>query len=287
MNKDKEEDTNIDDYLTTIDDPLDNITCGPAQFHCPDYKKINVYNQNIKIPLQKIWLKLPKVKIYKIPYVSTKKKQTGTLSVVLYDQDEEIKKIHDFLVKFQKRISIIIKKNYDKNISIKSCIKEIPNVCKVFNLKIPFEVDEDGDISYSIRITNKNKGPIILKEDKYISAFVGLSEIWMNATHFGFNWKILEMKIFPDLFEKSLFGNNQDQECPNCANCNKITLTPQLSYKALRELNAPPPPPPVPQKKEIRIFKPTINDILSIKLKPVTKIEKSNNTEQQLSKIGE
>ena len=62
----------IEKYLTKWDaaklDKLDNIISDSLQNFTKDYQKINIYNNGLGLPLQKIWLLTPKLKIFKFSY---------------------------------------------------------------------------------------------------------------------------------------------------------------------------------------------------------------------------
>src|SRR5579885_1069922 len=114
---------NINNYLTSQEDSLDGLVHDDIQSFILDYKKINIYNKDILIPAQKIWIETPKLKIINKLFLPHKQKQYGLLSVLLYDLDPEIDKFKSFIKKLEDKIFDLIEKISDKELIFKSSIK--------------------------------------------------------------------------------------------------------------------------------------------------------------------
>ena len=85
----------MNQYLTKTDDQLDDILHDDIQSYVSSYRKINIYNNNIKKPFQKIWLSTSKLKILGKIYIPENKNQIALLSLILYDGDPECVKLKE------------------------------------------------------------------------------------------------------------------------------------------------------------------------------------------------
>lgn len=293
----------ISEHITNLADDLSEIKLTEPMYHGQNYKKMDAYNNKINIPLQKIWLKLPKVKIFKPTFGYLKDKKSIQLTVILSPNVGEIKKFKLFIKKIERKIKNIMKSNNTLRSSIRSSkfdnIFDIKMPCHKFNDCYEFDFHIYNCNNKRISLHNLNSGT-------YITAFIELSEVWTNDSNIGFNWKILQMKVYPEFdFTKCLFEDddissesNIIEECYHCLYCPNRHVrthfcnntTPIISPHQ-QELT-PPLPPPLPviiPKKNYKIVKkkgchdrnnvetkstsfiPSMTDILSVKLRPVNK----------------
>ena len=272
-----------------LEDDLSGLVCSEPMFHGLNYKKVNVYNKSIDAPLHKIWLRTPKMKIFKPTFNLLGEGKNIPLSILLSPNVGNIKKFRLFIRKLEKKISSLIKLTVDqdneyKNHKIKSSIRTNNNFNDNFVAKMPCEkVDDCHEFLFHI-YNNQNKRVSIKSLDSgtYVSTFIELSEVWISDSEFGFNWKVLQMKLYPEFdFSQCLFDDEEVEdekekqsieECYHCMYCpNKhvrthycaspwahmhqqalhgppIPQTPyQQKYPTPYQSHAPPPPPSMPK----------------------------------------
>lgn len=280
----------INNRLTDhINDKLLNIV-----YDAPTSKTLNIYNNSIYY-MQKIWIRTPILKIFRPMYLPTDKcKKSVPLTLLLNDMVPEAIYLHTFIkrleLKITKQVKLITNNNKLKN---KSALKNIENFPPIFNVNMPFNKLENG-YEFNFHIYNAANQRInieSIKNGKSTSLYLELTSIWINDTHFGYNWNIMQMKLYPELeFNKCLFDdeeviNNAPSECYHCLYCpnNHIrTLFNQPCYIPLvTKVSTVPVPPPMPKTVPVfskeKSYVPTVSDILSIKLKPVTRKEKEES----------
>lgn len=296
-----------------LDDDLKNIINDDMQSYGKKYHKINIYNKNIKIPLQKIWLLLPQVKLFK-PVFFSNNNYSVPLTVVLGPNVGNIKKFYMFIKKLERIITNIIKDiTKNKNLQIKSCIRSAEGFPPIMHLKMPCNKINDNCYEFTFHIYNHINKRISLKnieQGTYTTAFIELSDVWISESEYGFNWNILQMKLIPEFnFTTYLFKENTNnenktknniiEECYHCLYCPNAHVR---THMCVNENNIPIPPPPPPlfisqnitkkiknisnddtknlqndnshdaeTKTKQKGFAITINDLMSIKLKPVNK----------------
>lgn len=324
---------NIDNLVTNyIEDDLSGLVITDKLYHGSSYKKINVYNKLIKTPLQKIWIRMPKVKIFKSTIGLFLDQKSIPLSVYLAPNIGKVRKFRVFIKKLERKIKKLLG---FKNLG-KSAIKKLDNFPDIFTVKMKSEkVNNCHEFKFHVYNNfNKRVNLTTLKSGTYISAYIELSEVWINGDDFGFNWSVLQMKVYPEFdFTKCLFldetdcesEDEQPDECYHCMYCpNKHVRThfcpsshPHISnasnaqnsfnFNNFNNSNIPPPPPMnIPINNPINITKPlpkiptdktnspqnnkndneqrsffvppSVQDLLSVKLKPVKKNnDKYNN----------
>ena len=199
---------NINFYLTSLNDDLNNLVHDDLQSYIGDYKKINIFNQNITSQIQKIWLLTPKLKMLGKIFVPSKNKQVALLSLILYDLNPEILKFKQFINSVEEKISDVIKKMGCDNIVLKSCVKTSTNFFPSLTISLPFTKNND-DIIFNFNIFDNNNQKIQLSDidsGSFIKSYIELSDIWVNTKEYGINWKIMQMKVYPEFdFQKCLF----------------------------------------------------------------------------------
>jgi len=272
----------IKDLLTDFcNDSLDGIIISDFQYHANKYKKINVYNNNVGKSLQKIWIRTPKMKVFK-PILSSlfnNNSQSISLAVLFSPNAGEIKKLYFFIKKLERHILTIIKnKTSQKNIKMKSSIKTsrpadsdklYNKFPPIMNIKMPFHKTGDNCFDFLFNVYNYLNQRIqidSINSGSYVSSYIELSEVWINEKkEFGFNWNILQLKIYPEFdFSLCLFddeicdepvsNNQQPNECFHCLYCpNKHVRTHQCMSHNICDFSSnntsylpPPPPPPMP-----------------------------------------
>lgn len=291
---------NINTYLTNIDEDINNFKHDDIQPYILDYKRMNIFNSNIKRPGQKIWLLTPKLKILGKIYIPNNKKQVALLSLILYDHDDDVKKFKEFIENLESYITTIIHEKYDNELILKSCIKNCETFFPSFTIQMPF-INKSSDLKFNFDIYNVNNKKISYNDidsGSFTKSYIELSDIWISGKEFGCNWKVLQMKIYPEFdFNKCLFddgisnidGINEDNE----ENQNNIPSPPPFikdsSYKGLSK---PPPIPPQIKKSNIKTvekhkvsFTPTAQE-LSNMLSKLKKIKKDDDDKDNVDKYN-
>lgn len=225
-------------------------------------------------------------------------------------------------LKVAKIIKLATNNNKLKN---KSAIENIESFPPIFNINMPFsKIDSEYEFNFHIyNGSNQRINMDNIKKAASVSLYLELTNIWVNNDNtYGYNWTVLQMKVYPEiLFNKCLFDdidfdvpaiNIKNSECYHCLYCpnNHIrTLysfpTNQCNHTIPQTINTVPLPPPLPPiippklvkekntteritkdvvKKEIS-YVPTINDILSVKLRPlkITSVENLTQKNELLS----
>jgi hypothetical protein len=290
--------TSIESHLTQISDDLVNLMTDDIQQYTGDYRKINIFNNNIKLPLQKIWLLTPKLKMLGNIYIVGKLKPVGSLSLILYEIDNEIKKFREFINKLELRMGEVIEQTLGYGLTLKSLIKTsdtfFPSLTLPLNKKNIFDVNNE-----------------IIKHDcvdsgSFVVTYIELSDVWLTNTVYGINLTVLQMKAYPEFdFTKCIFKDGpiiqkRDRECDNVTD----NLPMQLSQLPIKKRGGPAPslqkssvpneeikkPERKPAETQMS-FTPTVNDILSIKgrLRSVIKIIDSDekNDEEMTGELDE
>ena len=201
---------NINAYLTNTNEKTKNFMHDDIKPYILEYKRMNLFNMRIKRPKQKIWLKTPKLKMSGNIY--NNKKQSSLLSLILYDQDEDIIEFKEFIENIESFVTSIIHEKYDKNLTLKSCIKyEFP--FSSITIQLPF-VNKNSNIRYSFDTYDINNNKISCDEinsESFVIAYIELSDVWINSNEYGINLKVLQMKIYPEFdFKKCVFEVTND-----------------------------------------------------------------------------
>jgi len=285
-------DNRIDDLLTPFDDNFANLMVDGLQSHYQDYQKINLYNTSITVPLHKIWVRTPKLRILKTPFLNEKTKFSTSIEFIIYRENEEQGLFYTFVDKLEKKVRRLLKGIIDKQ-KMRSCIRSLNDTCFIINIKCPIN-STTGKFNFGVyngknrQVDPKNS----LISGVNISSYIELTEIWVNDKEFGFNWNILQMKVYPDFnFSKCQFT---DDPIIDIDDSNEIVQTP-IKYipppPIMRNINddhripAPPPPPPPVQKKGA-VFIPSSDMLIKMKnlLKPVSSDNKGEMTEEEFNK---
>ena len=280
----------LTDYKT---DNLDKLISDDLQTHFYNYKKINLFNKKIKYPLQKIWIRTPKLKVFKPTFPLSDKKNTQVvLSLILSPNLEDIKKFFLFIQGLEEKVKdIIYKKTKNKNLVLKSSISKIQNFPNFLNVNLPYH-KINGCYEFLFNIYNHQNKRVNLKSissGSYVSSFIELSEVWIkyNQTNieYGFNWNVLQLKIYPEFdFSICLFNDENNSvesksvydECYHCLYC--PNNHPRTHFCSDEKLG-------IYENKDNYIFSnknkntlgniggfiPSIKDLLSVKLKPIKK----------------
>lgn len=322
----------IQKHLTDVmTDDLSGIWCDEITSRSSNYRKINVYNKHVDIPQHKVWIAAPYMRLAKPVFPPNSKfTQSMPLTVHLTRDTMEHRKFNRYVMQLEKKIGTIIRNNTKNNIEPnvkhkieqlnknnsnyihKSSIKDY-NGYKNLSVNIPFT--KIGDCyEFSIKIYNKkNKAMSLVNipQGSKVLMYIALSEVWVSDTKYGFNWIVLQMKVFPELDLSICYFDEDDEdvdeskqtECYHCLYCPNMHVrthcctsvsTPVIQYVQQQQpvmnnnnnsvyvgpsLPPPPPPPILKQPKPIMLtgFAPSVNDILSVKLKPVKIIKDINN----------
>lgn len=270
----------IDDHLTQICDELTNLIHDDIQPYGVNYKKINVYNNNIKIPLQKIWLLTPKLKMLGKIYLPGKVKTAGALSLILYELDDQIKQFREFIDKLEFHAGEILAEVLETELSLKSSIKTSDTFFPSLTLQLPLDKKNIFDIDHESIIHESIDG------GSFVTAYIELSDIWLNSSFYGINLVVLQMKVFPEFdFTKCIFPNGPPKMKRNIYNDNKenehsdpMIMTSQLPLKKrggpVASLYKPPDEKRKIEQKSIEqksqsnpllFMPPSIGDLLSVK----------------------
>jgi len=169
------------------------------------YYKMEVFNKNIKSPLQKIWFKIPQGKLLNnLHYGSS---LANTLKIAYASNITEQKK----MILCIKKIEKVIKKHIETEFplaKIKSSVKKINDYMSIIYLNAP---SKNGKFNFLCYDENNEK----ISSDDAISgclasAYIELSDIWISSDKFGFNWNILQLKTYPVFdFTRCLFDDEE------------------------------------------------------------------------------
>jgi hypothetical protein len=192
----------------------------------------------------------------------------------------------------------------NKKLKLNSSIKSGGDFPPIMKLKLPCYKTSSNCYEFRFHIynhLNKRVNIQTINSGLYIKAFIELSEVWINDIEIGFNWNVLQLKVYPEFnFNTCLFIDDKVEEhesdkvnecyhclyCPNqhvrthyCTNNSIPYIQPPLS---MTNSNIAPPPPPIISNKSnnnnnvkpISSFIPSVKDLLSVKLKPINKNDK-------------
>lgn len=255
-------------------DKLDKIESDELQPFFNEYEKINIYNFGKPVPLQKIWLRLPNLKVVQPTYQPDKKKSKGYISLQLfiYMIDPIIKKFYFFIRRLEKLVKNLLINEYNlTDIKLKSSLRKIKDNYVILSLKMPYIIKDDT-FKFDFNIYNEKNRKIDINMNticagSYASTIVELSEVWIHNNEFAFNFNVMQMKITPEFnFSKCLFLEDGETEVEEEEVKVTVKVEPVHKYNNIK--------PRVEIKKEITKghYVPTVADLLSIKLKPVNKV---------------
>lgn len=297
----KNEPIGIHNKLTDHHDKLLNLASDYS------FKTLNIYNNGIYY-MQKIWIKTPILKVFRPIYLPNDKcKNAIPLKLLLNDMVPETVYLANFIKRVELKVAKIIKVvTNNSKLKNKSAIENIESFPPIFSINMPFsKIDTEYEFNFHIyNGSNQRINMDNIKKATSVSLYLELTNVWVNNDNtFGYNWNVMQMKVYPEiLFNKCLFDdidldvpaiNIKNSECYHCLYCpnNHIrTLysfpTTQCNHNIVTSPIPPPLPPSMPKqqtivknniiekpikdnnKKEIS-YVPTINDILSVKLKPL------------------
>lgn len=293
------------DYM--VPEATKNITLSNSPImNSGKYKKVFIYNTNKTTPLQKIWLHLPKVKILRNNQINLTTGQIFPLTVILGPRKGRINKFYSYVKKLEMNIKDLIRKLTSvKNMKCKSSTHASEGLPPLMNIKLPCEKVSEGCYELKFHIYN-NYGKRVsvnnILQGTYAEAIIELTEVWFSAEELGFNWNILQLKLYPEFnFAQYLFNDKDDEpdpdvvnECYHCLYCPNAHVRTHFCSNSFSNnsmtSNIPPPPPPPPmlisstplyiqnsEDKKVSIKQPvqerkgfaiSIDQILSVKLKP-------------------
>lgn len=270
---------NITTHLTSIESVPTELLFDDLHLLKDNYKKTNIYNGDIKLPLHKIWLELPKLKLLGRINKISKDKPVLIISLILYDKDPLVKKLIKFITDVENKITNYIN---NENLSLKSCIRKTDKFYPSLTLTAPIIMDKEVEtLDFDIYNTQNIKIKYNqIDSSSFMKLYIELNDVWITGKEYGINWRILQMKVYPEFnFKKCLFTdyikNESDYIFVDVAKVNQPFN------------NIPPPPPPVISQlnkndsinsknnnnKMSSGFIPSVNDLLNTlnKLKPINK----------------
>ena len=315
--------SSIDSLLTNYKtDKLDELIFDEIQFHGYNCNKINVFNKKTKAPLQKIWVRMPLVKVFR-PTMKLIKNNAKSipLSVMIAPNTGDIRKFYLFVRRMEIKTKEHLLKLNLKN-KIKSSLKRKNPFPPIFTIKMPCKKNEDNDCyEFLFHIYNNYNKRISLdyiESGDFVTAYLELSEIWITEKNYGFNWNVLQLKVSPKFnFNQCLFLDEDipikviQEECYHCLYCpNSHVRTHHCTDPHNHQIhNVGPPPPPShgpttgpPIQQSINrsrsantklnnganninniSFVPSVNDLKNIMLK-LKHVEKNINSSQKHQK---
>ena len=264
---------NIKHFITNFQDEKQlDLIHSKLEPHFYNYKKINLFNRALNQPLQKIWMVLERVKIFRHgTKVVNKGKASLPMWIVLHENNKEQKAFYEFIIKLESQIhSLIVKETKNDKIIAKSSLKKNENFPFTLQLVLPYEIKNNEPV-FNFSIFNHNNQPIkfdSIGKRVTISAYIELSEIWISNLEYGYNWNILQMKVFPEFdFSKCLFINQITDNFtqPNEENSKNNIPKPPTRARIINQK---------PQLNNLyRGFVPSMNDLLSVKLRSISNKE--------------
>jgi hypothetical protein len=305
---------NLDKLLTDYKtDDLANILIDDVSIltnntnNTNKYKKIYVYNKKNNSPLQKIWIRAPKMKVVRetislktISLINNYVPHCIPLQLLLLDNS-----FKKFINKLEKKLYIHLNKKFNKkfnkNLKIISIIKESDDFPTLLTINMPItqqvtqltnsqqvtQTKINDCLEFDFNIYNEQNEKVTINKisnDLYISSIIELSEIWINTLDgkFGFNWNVLQLKTHLEVdFSKCMFIDENISKS-NLMNSNNIhnivppsTIPPLISPQVSSHIQTPNVTSLMPKP-----FIPTMSDLLNIKLKPVIRDNTVFNNKQ-------
>jgi hypothetical protein len=252
--------SNIQDLLTSVYNQYPFQKC----LYIAEYgdNKANLYNLHIDNPLQKVWIYIPKCRIYSI--YKDKEQNILSLKLVFSTNDEYNKKLFQLL----NQIEYVVKQFYitklKKELTLKSIISGLP---PTMNLSL-----KNTNINLFDKYDNKINVDQLNKLD-HVEFYLELISIWTKNDILGFNLNILQMKCLPEIdFNVSLFKS-----------CSPILTPIHVQVSSVQEPKPLPPrillkEKPKPKEEPIGIcFVPSVHDLKNklLSLKSLKKMETS------------
>lgn len=218
----------IKHLLTDINDPIE-LAYEPSNKSVHGYHKINIYNKAIELPLQKIWIKLPKAKLLtNLLYGDT---LTYKIDVALASITNDVKSLVKYIEKLEKNVYTEINKKYPY-LEHKSSFKKKDNYIAIMALKLMKKNEKFAFTCYDHN--NIESQPKNIESGVLISAYIELSGIWINDTDVGFSWSVLQMKTYPVFnFNKCLFDDEEVEEVEE-VKVQKVTEITNISTSQLQ-----------------------------------------------------
>lgn len=261
--------TDISDHITDYNNKIKDLIHDDIKSCGNKYSKIQFFNNDIKIPMQKIWLLLPKMRLYNQPVI-WKSDKPSSVKIQLIIHPEMIA-IIDFMKDLEERIFKTVKTMpsniNNNNLTYESSIMNIDSAKCYSTLcfQIPYECENEQHIYQLPIFNNQNKldQSIDLVSGMFIAACIELSDVWISAIKLGFNWKVLQMKAYPEFdFSKCLFDiDNIPPPAP-------MLILPKPKHNTDRHS---------PKKPEL--FVPNVSDL--IKMKQLLKPCQNKNSEPE------
>lgn len=164
---------------------------------------IDVYNRDKGFPLQKIWVKLPKVRIsYRTNITSSR---YINLTVIMGPMVGAVKDCYDLIKNIEQTIK---KSNANKDGEFKASIKETKSFYPKLIINLPVKEKHFNFTVYD----HQNKK---IKKNQFdrgdcVSAYLELSHIWVRNEDYGCNWVVKQMKYYPMVdFDVCLFSDEK------------------------------------------------------------------------------
>lgn len=251
---------NISEYLTDYEHNIENLMNDDLKSYGNKYSKIQFFNGDIDKPMQKIWLLLPKMKLYNTPTV-WKSEKTSFVKIQLAIHSDMLP-IITFIKDLENRTLKIVRKLMNNNdINCESSIIENPKFYSMFCLQLPYEQENDAHL-YTIPIFNNRnqlEQSIELISGMFVASYIELTDVWISSIKMGFNWRVLQMKVYPEFdFSKCLFDTQIPLPPP-------APFTIKKSNEKNGERKSPKP----------ELFVPNVSDLINMKklLKPLNNNE--------------
>ena len=273
----------IKKYLTNLDSTALNLYIGDIHIYFNEYQKILIYNKDIDLPLHKILIRTPKVKI--LNQLSIENNISYRIQIVIAPMTPEKKKFIDFILKIEDIMDSKLNTLFEKKLNKRSALKEFNDYMAILELKTPLKQKQFGFKCFDLN--NDNIDIIDIKNGSYIACYIELSEIWINDDDYGFNWNVMQMKNYgPINFNICLFDDENKEDDINNSIVQVIPpppppLPPPIPPIPLMPLLQAPPNPHIQQNKS---FIPSTEALISMKNK-LKKVQSINKLDVILSQV--
>jgi hypothetical protein len=246
--------------LTKQTDKTLDLVHDDPHYYFGDYKKINIYNKKIKIPLQKIWIKTPKLKVFApVLYIKNAKKNIP-LTFILSPNSGDIATLYTFIKRVERKCGVLVKTiTGNKKLKPKSILKQNDGFDPLMTVRMPLEIVGDCyEFGFNVyNHMNKRVSIRTIESGIQVSSFLELTDIWYNeeTLKYGFNWNVVQMKIYPEMsFAICLFDDDADKyvlkdeknECYHCLYCPNAHIRTHVCNNSGGSGSIPLPPPPLP-----------------------------------------
>ena len=230
-----------------------DIDFSSAYSHSKNYYKIDIFNLKSIEPLQKIWIRTPKLKVTRSVYLGNSKISLS-FPLILGPPDKNIKKFIHSITLIEDHIEQYMKRQIEyQNHNFKRSINYKNNRYGILNSRLPIVYGDNNESELGLHIYNHHQRRILLNKiesNSTVACFLELSDIWIGKEDYGCNWNVLQMKLYPNIdFGYCLFSDDEEDiernetDCYHCLHCPNNHVTTPHRIENNTTYNSPAPIP--------------------------------------------